>query len=153
MGRQSARGLEATLDLRPVDALRVQANVGWVDARLDDFVENVAGVPVSRAGNRPANTPARVGNLWLEYAISPIWSAGTDLRAVASRHADNANTMETAGYALWGAHVRWRPSPRWAMTVRGRNLADRIHVLHAIGTQMVYLGEPRSVELELRAAF
>ncbi len=153
VGRQSARGLEATLDLRPVDALRVQANVGWVDARLDDFVENVADVPVSRAGNRPANTPARVGNLWLEYAISPIWSAGTDLRAVASRHADNANTVETAGYALWGAHVRWRPSPRWAMTVRGRNLADRIHVLHAIGTQMVYLGEPRSVELELRAAF
>lgn len=153
VGRQSARGVEASLDVRPLDALRLQANVGWVDARLDEFVETVGGVPVSRAGNRPANTPARVGNLWVDYTLSPRWSIGTDLRAVAARAADNANTRETAGYALWGAHLRWRPTDALTMTLRGRNLADRVHVQHALGTQMVYLGEPRSVELELRGAF
>ncbi|MDR7191942.1 TonB-dependent receptor [Luteimonas terrae] len=153
VGQQSARGVEATLEVRPWQALQVQANAGWVDARLDDFFETAAGVPVSRAGNRPANTPSRVGNLWIDYAFSPRWSIGTDLRAVASRYADNANTLETAGYALWGAHLRWQAAPQLAVTLRGRNLADRTYVLHAISTQMVYLGEPRSVDLELRAMF
>ncbi|WP_058835781.1 TonB-dependent receptor [Luteimonas abyssi] len=153
VGQQSARGLEATLDVRPVEALRVQANLGWVDARLDEFFENVGGVPVSRAGNRPANTPARVGNLWLDLAVAPHWSIGTDLRAVASRHADSANTLRTAGYALWGAYARWQATPEVSVTVRGRNLADRRYVLHAIGTQMVYLGEPRGVDVEVRASF
>lgn len=33
VGQQSARGVEATIDWRPVEALRLQANAGWVDAR------------------------------------------------------------------------------------------------------------------------
>lgn len=153
VGQQSARGVEATVDFRPIDALRVQANMGWVDATLDDFVENVGGVPISRAGNRPTNTPARVGNVWLDYALSPQWSMGVDLRGVAAREVNAANTLQTAGYALWGASLRWQPNDTLTLTARGRNLADREYVLHAIGANMVYLGEPRSVELEMRVGF
>lgn len=153
VGQQSARGLEATLDVRPMEALRLQANAGWVDATLDDFFETIGGTTVSRAGNRPTNTPSRVGNLWVDYALSPRWSVGADVRAVSARHADNANTLETSGYGLWGAHVRWRPTPQFAVTLRGRNLADRTYVQHAIGTQMVYLGEPRTLDIELRGTF
>lgn len=152
-GQQSARGVEATFDIAATDALRVQGNIGWVDATLDDFVENVGGVPISRAGNRPTNTPARVGNLWLDYALSSRWSLGVDLRAVSAREANAANTLQTAGYALWGASLRWQPSDTLTLTARGRNLADRDYVLHAIGANMVYLGEPRSVELETRFEF
>lgn len=150
VGQQASRGLEATLDWRPIDALRLQANGGWVDAQLDDFTETVGGVVVSRAGNRPANTPARVGNLWLDYAFAPDWGIGVDLRAVDARQANAANTVQTAGYALWGAHLRWQATPALSLELRGRNLGDRTYVMHAIGTDMVYLGEPRSIELALR---
>ncbi|MDC7805459.1 TonB-dependent receptor [Luteimonas sp BLCC-B24] len=150
VGQQSARGVEATIDWRPVEALRLQANTGWVDARLDDFTETVSGVVVSRAGNRPTNTPARVGNLWVDYTLAPEWSTGVDLRAVDARQANAANSVQTAGYALWGAHLRWQATPTLSLELRGRNLGDRIYVMHAIGTDMVYLGEPRSVELALR---
>lgn len=153
VGQQSARGVEATLDWRPIDALRLQANVGWVDARLDEFYENVGGVPVSRAGKTPANTPDRVANLWMDYAFNERWSTGMDARAVASRQANAANTIEAAGYGIWGAYVRWRASDSLTLTARGRNLSDREYTLHTIGTNMVYLGEPRGVELELRAGF
>ena len=104
----------------------------------------------TRAGNRPANTPARVANAWLDYRLSPDWHAGVDLRAVDDRQATAANTVQTAGYALWGAHLRWQATPALALELRGRNLGDRSYVMHAIGTDMVYLGEPRSVELALR---
>lgn len=153
VGQQSSRGIEATVEWRPLEAWRVQANVGWVDASLDDFYENIAGVPVSRAGNTPANTPGRVANLWIDHAFNSRWSSGVDARFVASRYANNANTLKAAGYGLWGAYVRLKASQNLTLTARGRNLGDREYVLHAIGSNMVYMGEPRSLELELRAQF
>ena len=100
-----------------------------------------------------ANTPARVGNLWVDYAFDDRWSAGVDLRGVSSRHANAANTLSTAGYALWGAHVSWQWSPHMRLTLRGRNLGDRTHVVYALNDSMVYLGDPRSWELVLRQSF
>ncbi|HEY0503716.1 MAG TPA: TonB-dependent receptor [Lysobacter sp.] len=153
VGQQSSRGVEASFGWQPLQALRVQGNLAWVDATLDEFTENVAGVAVSRAGNRPANTPARVGNLWLDYALSRRWSAGVDVRGVSSSHANAANTLSTAGYVLWGAHLDWRWNDRTRVVLRGRNLADTTHAIYALGTTMVYLGDPRTWELTLRHAF
>ena len=67
--------------------------------------------------------------------------------------ANAANTLSTAGYATWGAHVdlRWNDATR--LTLRGRNLGDRSHAVYALGSTMVYLGDPRSWELVLRRTF
>jgi len=153
VGQQSSRGVEASFGWRPSDALVVEGNLAWVDATLDDFYENVGGVPVSRAGNRPTNTPSRVGNVWVDYLFGPRWSAGVDLRGVSSRYADAANTLSTAGYATWGAHVGFKWNDRTDLTVRGRNLGDRTYVAYALGSTMVYLGDPRSWEVVLRKRF
>ncbi|MGX5728909.1 TonB-dependent receptor [Pseudoxanthomonas beigongshangi] len=153
VGRQSARGVEASFGWQPWRGLEVQGNLAWVDASLDDFFENAGGVSVSRAGNRPANTPARVGNLWVDYALDDRWTAGVDLRGVSSRYANAANTLSTAGYAVWGAHVSWRWHPRTRLTLRGRNLGDRTHVVYALNDGMVYLGDPRSWEIVLQQSF
>ncbi len=153
VGQQSSRGVEAAFAWRPLDALHVQGNVAWVDATLDDFHENVGGTVVSRAGNRPTNTPARVGNLWVDYAMSTRWSAGVDVRGVSSSYVDAANTLTTTGYVLWGAHVEWAWNDRTRVTLRGRNLADTTHVLYAPSNAMVYLGDPRSWELTIRQSF
>ena len=133
--------------------LKVEGNLAWVDATLDDFYENVGGVPVSRAGNRPTNTPSRVGNLWVDYAFGPRWSAGLDVHGVSSRYANAANTLSTAGYATWGAHVRCKTGPNGELVLRGRNLGDRTYVSYALNANMVYLGDPRSLELVWRRSF
>ncbi|MBL8255502.1 MAG: TonB-dependent receptor [Pseudoxanthomonas mexicana] len=153
VGQQSSRGVEAAFGWRPFDALRVEGNLAWVDATLDDFYENAGGVPVSRAGNRPANTPSRVGNLWLDYSFGPRWSTGLDLRGVSSRYANAANTLSTAGYATWGAHLAFKVGDSTEVTLRGRNLGDRTHAVYALGGTMVYLGDPRSWEVVLRKTF
>lgn len=153
VGQQSARGVEASFGWQPWRDLDVQGNLAWVDATLDDFYENAGGIPVSRAGNRPANTPARVGNLWLDYALDAHWSAGVDVRGVSSRFANAANTLSTAGYALWGAHLTWQWNDDSQLTLRGRNLGDRTYAAYALGGDMVYLGDPRSWEIVLRKRF
>lgn len=153
VGQQSSRGVEAAFGWRPFDALNVEGNLASVDATLDDFYDNVGGMPVSRAGNRPTNTPSRVGNLWLDYTFGPRWSAGLELRGVSSRYADAANTLSTAGYMTWGAHVGLTWNDATSLTLRGRNLGDRTHAVYALGSTMVYLGDPRSWELVLRKAF
>ena len=134
-------------------SLNLRGNLAWVDARLDEFKESVGGTVVSRAGNRPANTPARVGNLWLEWRPLQDWTLGAELRAVSSRQADTANTLRVPGYATLGAHVAWQAGPRTAVVLRGRNLGDRRYTAHAVGEHMAWLGDPRSWELVVRQAF
>lgn len=153
VGQQSSTGVEVSFGLRLLDGLTVEGNLGWVDASLDDFYENVGGVPVSRAGNTPRNTPEKVANLWLDYAFTPGWSAGFDVRSVGPRFADNANTIRSAGYTLYGANLKWAWDARTTLTLRARNLTDKTWIAYANNASMVYLGEPRSVEVSLHARF
>ncbi len=153
VGQQSSRGVELAFGMKPLQDLSISGNLAWVDATLDDFYESVGGVPVSRAGNRPTNTPSRIANLWLDYAFAPQWTTGIDLRALSSRYADSANSTKAAGYGVFGAHLRWQLDAATSLTVRGRNLGDRDFIAYAISNDMAYLGEPRSWELELRKDF
>ena len=153
VGRQSSRGIELAFGWRPLPALSVDGNLSRVDAHLDQFSETVAGVVVPRDGNTPANTPARVANLWLDWRIDPRLSAGAGLRAVSSRYADSGNTLRAAGYATWDAHLRWQAGAGTELELRGRNLADRRYIAHALGADMAYAGDPRSWELVLRRRF
>ncbi|MBS7458104.1 TonB-dependent receptor [Coralloluteibacterium stylophorae] len=153
VGQQSARGVEAAFSLQAHPRLRIDGNLAWVDASLDEFVQTIDGVSVSLAGNRPSNTPARVGNLWLRWTLAPDWSLGMDARAVSARFADQANTLEVGGYTVLGADLRWQASAATSLTLRGRNLGDRTYAQYVTGTPMLYLGEPRTLELSLRTAF
>src|SRR5690606_15648128 len=153
VGRQSARGLELAFGWKPAQRLALDGNLAWVDARLDAFTETVAGQAVSRAGNRPPNIPARVGNLWLDWQLQPRWALGAGLRAGSARQADAANSLRAPGYATWDAHLRWRAGVRTELTLRGRNLGDRRYIAQALGGQMAWPGDPRSWELVLHQAF
>ncbi|WP_170185840.1 TonB-dependent receptor [Pseudoxanthomonas dokdonensis] len=149
VGKQSSWGAEAAFAWQPLSQLSLQGNLAWVDASLDEFYSG----NVSYAGNQPANTPDTVANLWLDYQWQPRWSAGLDLRSVASRYADNANTLTSAGYTVWGANLRFTPQPGTELALRLRNLGDKTYVAYALNANMVYLGEPRTLELSWRQSF
>lgn len=152
VGRQSSRGAELAFGVRATKKLRLQGNVSLVRAQYDDFTENVDGAAVSRAGNRPANTPMRVANAWLDYAFMPNWNAGVDARAVSSVFGNTANTVKAPGYALFGASlsVKMRNT---IMTARIRNLTDKIYADNISSTPMFYLGAPRSLEIAVLTTF
>jgi iron complex outermembrane receptor protein len=153
VGEQSSRGIELATSVRPTPTWLVAGNFAWVDASLDDFTENVGGVAVSRAGNRPANTPARVANLWVDHQFAPDWSAGANLRYVSSVYANAANTTSAPSYTLLGVSLAYRVSRNLTLTARVDNLTDKVYAANVTGTPMYFLGAPRIAELALSVRF
>lgn len=153
VGQQSSRGIELTGAYRIASGLQLAGNVSLVAAEYDDFTETVGGVAVSRAGNRPSNIPKRVGNLWLTYVPMANWEIGADLRHVSSRYADTGNTVSDGAYNLFGAFVSYRLNRTTKITARGKNLSDEIYAENLSGTNMAYLGAPRTFDISIQTGF
>lgn len=152
VGQQSSRGIELAAALKLASNLQLAANLSHVQTQYDEFNEKVGLVTVSRAGNRPTNTPKTVGNLWLTYKPTVTWEMGTDYRYVSSRFADTANTIYEDSYGLLGAFLSYKPDRKTKITLRGKNLTDKIYAERP-GTSMVYLGSPRTIDLSVHTSF
>lgn len=153
IGQQSSSGVELSASVRATKGALVQGNYGYTDAQYDDFIENVSGVGVSRAGNRPTGVPAHVSNLWLTYTFSPRWSGIFDVRSVTSRFANTANTMTAPGFTVLGLAASYDVRKGAVVTARIRNLTDRIYAAAVTGTPMFFLGAPRTLDVTLRLRF
>ncbi|MGC4029932.1 MAG: TonB-dependent siderophore receptor [Steroidobacteraceae bacterium] len=154
IGQQSARGVEMSMAVRPMQVLTIDANLAVLRARFDDFNELVGGVAVSRSGNTPPNTPETSANLFANWQISDSWQIGGGARYVGKRWSDNANTLQIPSYTVADAFVNYRLNARTLFTLRGRNLTDEQWVVapYNSGRQWA-LGDPRSWELSMRLAF
>lgn len=153
VGQQSSRGIELALGYRIASGLQLAGNLSLVDAQYDEFNETVGGVVVSRTGNRPTNIPKRIANLWLTYSPLANIELGSDLRHVSSRYANTANTLSGDGYTLLGAYASYQMDRRTRIVLRGKNLTDEIYAESFSGTNMVYLGRPRTVDLSIQTSF
>jgi len=153
VGQQSSRGIEVSAAYQITPKLQASGNFSVVDAQYDDFTEKVGSVVYSRQGNRPTNIPARVGNLWLSYSATADWRFGGDLRYVSDRYADAANTLRTDGYVLLGLFAQYRLDRKTTLTARIKNLTDKIYAETISGTNMAYLGAPRTVDLSVQTSF
>lgn len=150
-GRQSSRGIEATMAARVGNALRIDASVAALDARFDELIE--AG-GVDRSGNTPPNVPELVANLFASYRFDamPV-TLSTGVRHAGRFFTNNANTIRVAKHTVLDAAVAYR-LPFGEVTLRGRNLTDELYADWAGGAaDQVVLGAPRSVELGLTVKF
>ncbi|MCA3700664.1 MAG: TonB-dependent receptor [Brevundimonas sp.] len=154
IGAQSSRGVEAALVVTPAEGWFVEANAAYTDAQFDAFNENLGTGVVSRAGNRPDNVPEVSANLYVSKTFANGLGLQGAVRHVGERFGNNANTFVLDSYTLIDAAVSWRLGPAVA-TLRGRNLTDEQYTDWQVFTTTPYLhlGDPRSVELELRASF
>lgn len=144
VGQQTSKGLEFATSLQITTTLRADANVAFVNAEYDEYFE--AGE--SYKGNMPSSIPKRLGNLWLIYQPLSDWQFGLGARHVTSVYADSANTQKLPAYTLYDAYARYRVSQHLDITLRGRNLSDKLYAYSGSSSQY-YVGEPRSVELSL----
>jgi iron complex outermembrane receptor protein len=152
VGRQSSTGVEMATSLKVTPAFLVQGNLAYTAAQYDDFIENVGGTAVNRAGKVPGNVPDWVANLWLNWKPSPTVQMGVDMRYVSQRYGNTANTIWDPAYTLFGASLSYQINRQTQLTVRAKNLTDQVYAA-SVGSSSFYLGAPRSLDVTLHTLF
>lgn len=153
-GQQSSRGFELSGGVRPIPALKLEANAAILDARFDVFNQNVAGALVSRAGNVPQNVPEKVFNAGVRYKFVPEVEGSAWLRHVGRRFTDVANAIEMPGYSVLDLSIGYKPDRKSEIQFWVRNAADKLYAQYrGASDNQVILGAPRTVELVYRGQF
>ena len=156
IGSQSSKGIEATAAVRLPIGLRIEGNMAFLDARYDDFYEEVDGRLVSRAGNTPPSVPERSINLWAAWALPNDWQVRGGLRSVGQRFWDNTNTTKIPTYTVVDAGARKRLNNGIAIDLYLNNLTNALYATdfyyNGFAPQWM-LGAPRSAEVALTVGF
>ncbi len=148
-GEQEAKGIEATLNARPVR--RWEAVASYAHTRA--VVTKDSTLPI---GTRLINVPRHTFSLWSTYTLPDRVANGLAVSAgvfhVGARAANTANTFDLDAYTVIDAAVHYRLG-RWGMMVNLRNLLDEEYFQSGGGFVVAYPGAPRSVSTTLSFAF
>jgi iron complex outermembrane receptor protein len=123
-GRTRTRGIEATAQAPVSATLTALATVTLTDAVFRDYVIN----SIRLDGRRVAGIPRAVARVGVRGTVGRI-GLDVDHAFASSQFADDANTLEAAGWGsgITGVRVRWLGSGRrpFAPFVAVQNLFDR----------------------------
>lgn len=177
-GQLDISGVELELEARPIPALTLDAQVGYLDAAYGEFEETrlvgAAQVVYDRSDQEPAFSPDWTARFGAAYAFE-LGESGRLTVGAQSRYrsdmalaVDNANIVTGAefpemfqdSYWLYDARVVWESvDGRYTAGVYGRNLSDEVYKTDAqefssvAGIRTAYYGAPRSVSLTLTARY
>jgi iron complex outermembrane receptor protein len=177
-GQLDISGVELELEARPIPALTLDAQIGYLDAAYGEFEETrlVGGAQVvyDRSGQAPAFSPDWTARFGAAYAVE-LGEAGTvTLGAQARYRSDMALAVDNAdivtgvefpemfqdAYWLYDARLVWESADgRYTAGLYGRNLSDEVYKTDAqefssvAGIRTAYYGAPRTVSLTLTARY
>ena len=154
-GMQKSRGVEAALDIRPLPAWKVNANLAYTNASYRNFIDTSNGVDAG--GNRPANVPKWTANLWNSYSGFggvPL-EVGAGVRHVGDRFGNTANTLVLKSYTLVDLFATYKINRNVSLSGRLNNVTKQVYAQWAdvnYPTQ-VQLGAPLGYEIGLVGHF
>ena len=144
IGQQRYKGIDVEGALRPAKGLMIKANMGWSDARYEDFLTDIDGTPTQLAGNHQVLTPSvRLGG-GLLYAPERGWRGSFTSNWIGQHWLNSLNTFEAPAYAVVDASLGYR-FQQFTVSVLGSNLGNRRD-----GAQLSELGEGQFYRLPAR---
>jgi iron complex outermembrane receptor protein len=144
IGQQRYTGIDLEGALRPLRGMTIKANVGWGDARYEDYVTDINGKPTQLAGNQQVLTPkVRLGG-GLLFAPDRGWRGSFTSSWIGAHWLNSLNTFEAPAYAVVDASVGYR-FEKFTLAVLGSNLGDRRDAV-----QLSELGEGQFYRLPAR---
>lgn len=149
VGRQSSRGVEASLALQLTDTLRYEGNVALIEARYDEYIGSGG---INYAGKRPRNVPEQVINSWLTWAFLPDWEARIGAQWVGSIYSDDANLVERPDFTVVNLGLDYHVTEKSAVSLRVFNVFDEVYTTGGSTTEW-QLAPPRSAELSYRIKY
>ncbi|WP_116368792.1 TonB-dependent receptor [Parahaliea mediterranea] len=168
VGEATLQGVELESEVQLGGSLRLAANVGYIDTRIDEWLTaDPSGATVDVADQRDIqNTPRWTGQLALSSDIElGAYGHMTGTVSVAYRDAvqmfEVPSPIDEDGYTLWNASLLWySPSEQWSLGLHGRNLGDTEYRVAGYnfpttgeGEVIGYYGAPRTVSVALDYRF
>lgn len=138
IGEVEVKGLELSATMSLADGWRVLANYTYMNAEITEG---------EYAGNRPANVPENMGNVWLQYSFKSGTLAGLGIaggvRYVGSRYALDDNSIFLDANTLFDAALTYEKGPYKAQ-INVNNIANETYVA-SCGFFGCYYGNGRTV--------
>jgi iron complex outermembrane receptor protein len=157
------RGLETEIVALPLEALRIEATIGYLDAEYRDYD---TGTPAGNlAGMRLPRAPEWQATGAVEWNIGRIGAGAFAIRADASHQSrvffspDNVRFQDDPARTLLNARLRFTSSDgRWMLAAYGQNLTDETYNLGVQRADAFFgsfriLGAPRTYGLEAELRF
>ena len=138
-GKATFKGVELEFNARlgesvarDGDRLNLLGAVGYIDAKFDQYISNIASVPTDVAAFRDVqNTPAWTASATLAY-MTPVGAGRLNLGTTVSYRSSTTQFeipnpyIDQSGYALVDASLVYTaPDDRWSIGLYGKNLLDK----------------------------
>jgi len=138
-GKATFKGVELELNGRlgesiasDGDRLNLLGAVGYIDAKFDEYIANIASVPTDVAAFRDVqNTPSWTASATLAY-MTPVGAGRLNLGTTVSYRSSTTQFeipnpyIDQSGYALVDASLVYTaPDDRWSIGLYGKNLLDK----------------------------
>jgi iron complex outermembrane receptor protein len=134
-GTTRHQGVDAHLDYHD-DRWRIDAGYSWLDATFlsaetissNSPAANAEGLIFVRPGDRLPLNPANRFTLSADFAVTPTWSIGADLRVQSGEYlaGDESNQQpQLPGYGKLDVRTSWRFDPRFELFGEIANLLDQ----------------------------
>ena len=138
-GKANFKGVELEFNARlgesvanDGDRLNLLGAVGYIDAKFDQYISNIASVPTDVAAFRDVqNTPAWTASATLAY-MTPVGAGRLNLGTTVSYRSSTTQFeipnpyIDQSGYALVDASLVYTaPDDRWSIGLYGKNLFDK----------------------------
>ena len=127
-GKSRRKGLEATVDARPLDWLRLSASYSYLDARQQDLT----GAPLVREARRPKHSAAFSADASFDRFSAGLGLSYTGARVDTDFDDFPAVDVRLKSYLLASLNLAYKLTDQIELYMRGANLLDeRYHdVLH-----------------------
>ena len=138
-GKATFKGVELEFNARlgesvanDGDRLNLLGAVGYIDAKFDQYISNIASVPTDVAAFRDVqNTPSWTASATLAY-MTPVGAGRLNLGTTVSYRSSTTQFeipnpyIDQSGYALVDASLVYTaPDDRWSIGLYGKNLFDK----------------------------
>ncbi|MFN4119719.1 TonB-dependent receptor family protein [Acidovorax sp.] len=127
-----------------------RASYTYLDAHFGNAFTGAGGTAIA-AGNRLPGTARHAAQLALDYAPTARWQVGATANMSSAVFANDLNSEQAAGFAVWGLNAAYRvggaqaaesSATRWQLWARLDNVFNR----HYAGTLIVNDGNGRFFE-------
>jgi catecholate siderophore receptor len=149
--KQRVQGIELSLTGHLTPQWEISANYTYLDPKI------TASADPTEINKDLPNAARNLANLWTEYEVNDDWEVGTGVNVVGHRYADNANTANVPGYAIWNLQASYQATDYLKVQIDVYNVTDALYYTGSYYTDQtenhVLIGGGRSAALTLSTNF